>query len=153
MNKAELLKKIQEKLEVQLEAALAEALSAKEAANHPEAKAENKYDTRGLEASYIAQAQAARVEKIKEDLYNLSKISPPQDTEKVQMGSLIKAFYHQQQRESFLILLPVGGIEVNHQGKTVKSISLQSPLGQKLIGLYDGDEIQLKSELIEVEIL
>ena len=53
--------KICENLRLEQETAKRAADSAREGATHEDAKAENQYDTRGLEASYLAGAQAERV--------------------------------------------------------------------------------------------
>ena len=53
-----------------------------EAATNEESKAENKYDTRGLEASYMAQAQSLRVSELKKDHYNLLRMALPENPAK-----------------------------------------------------------------------
>lgn len=61
MNKVALIAFIVEKLESELKALKAAALETYAAATGDESKPENKYDTRALEASYLAGAQAKRV--------------------------------------------------------------------------------------------
>ncbi len=50
------------------------ALATYEAATHEESKPENEYDTRGLEASYLAGAQAKRTAEIEELLIILKHL-------------------------------------------------------------------------------
>jgi hypothetical protein len=59
-----LIQAILAKLKLELGAVLAAAKSAHEAATHAESKAEDQYDTRGLEASYLAEAQAKRAAEL-----------------------------------------------------------------------------------------
>lgn len=150
MNKASLLKKILSELEVKLFAAIEETKSAKEAATHEESKPENKYDTRGLEATYMAQAQAKRVSQIKEDVYNLSKLNLQESSKKISSGSLIKLLYIEQNKEVFYFVLPSGGINIDFNGETIKSLSVSSPLGQALLNKEEGDEITFRKEIIEI---
>ena len=66
MDKAKLIAKIVASLEAELEVTLNAVKSAVEGATHEEARAENEYDTRGLEASYLAGAQTARTAEIEQ---------------------------------------------------------------------------------------
>jgi transcription elongation GreA/GreB family factor len=149
MDKSALIKAIQNQLHDKLESTLAEALAAKEAATNEESKAENKYDTRGLEASYIAGAQAKRVAQFREDLYNLSKVDL-KTSESIRVGSLAEVFHDQKNESFFYFLLPCGGVTVDFNGKTVKSLSPTSPLGQKLLGLFCEDAVSFRGENLEV---
>jgi hypothetical protein len=58
MNKRAVLKKIIAKLTGELEVYFRAAEYARAEATHEQNKAENKYDTRGLEASYLARGQS-----------------------------------------------------------------------------------------------
>ena len=68
MNKPDLLRAILESLAVELETAVREAKAASDAATDPDSRAENKYDTRALESSYLARGQARRVTELQESL-------------------------------------------------------------------------------------
>ena len=68
MNKHAVHQLVLEKLSVDLDIAQRAAQTAYETATHEENIAENKYDTLGLEASYLAAGQAKRVEEIKQAL-------------------------------------------------------------------------------------
>ena len=138
-------------MQIKLNAALSEVKSAKEAATHEESKAENKYDTRGLEATYIAQAQAKRASEIKEDLYNLSKVEFPTGHNTVSVGHLVQIFYSDQNKDSWLFLLPSGGASLKINGQTVKTISPKSPLGQLLIGKQEEESFLFRREEVEIK--
>ena len=60
MNKRDLLKKFEARIAADFSVLTQAALAAREAAIHSESKAEDQYDTRGLEASYLAGAQSKR---------------------------------------------------------------------------------------------
>ena len=59
MNKRAIIKKIVAKLTSELEVYFRAAQFARAEATHEQNKAENKYDTRGLEASYLARGQSS----------------------------------------------------------------------------------------------
>jgi hypothetical protein len=58
MNKRALIKKIVARLTDELEVYFRAAQASRAEAMHEQSKAENKYDTRGLEASYLARGQS-----------------------------------------------------------------------------------------------
>ena len=64
MNKEALIKKIVARLREELEAYFNAARTAHEEATHEQSKAENKYDTRGLEASYLAHGQSRQAAEL-----------------------------------------------------------------------------------------
>src|SRR4051812_3963394 len=64
VSKARVVALVVERLMAERESLVSAARAAHEAATHAESKPEDQYDTRGLEASYLAAAQARRVEEI-----------------------------------------------------------------------------------------
>src|ERR1700739_3698155 len=64
MNKTQLLKKIVSSLSESLETLDKDALASDAEATHESSKAESKYDTRGLEAAYLAGGQARQAKEI-----------------------------------------------------------------------------------------
>ena len=72
MNKKALIELVLIELKRQHQTLFNSALEAKSAATDEESKAENKYDTRGLEASYLAGAQAKRTTELEETIKVIS---------------------------------------------------------------------------------
>src|SRR6185295_10882737 len=64
MNKRALIQKIITKLTSELEVYFRAAQAARAEATHEQSKPENKYDTRGLEASYLARGQSKQAAEI-----------------------------------------------------------------------------------------
>lgn len=92
MNKAAVLRKIVERLTSDLELYLKAARAAHFEATHEQSKAENKYDTRGLEASYLARGQsrqAAELELAVQQFQRLSSSSWP-DGQPADIGALVE---------------------------------------------------------------
>lgn len=67
------------------------ARTAHETATHEENIAENKYDTLGLEAAYLATGQARRAEAIRQAIAHWRQFRPrPYDASKgIQLGALV----------------------------------------------------------------
>ncbi|MCF5569640.1 transcription elongation factor GreAB, partial [Pseudomonas sp. PA-3-11C] len=91
MNKHAVLQLILEKLTVDLDIVRRAAQTAYETATHEENIAENKYDTLGLEASYLATGQARRVEEIKQSLVLCQQLQlrAYDDRRGIEIGTLV----------------------------------------------------------------
>lgn len=155
MDKKTVLNQLITQLISDIEMTTQSALAAKEAAIHQESKAEDQYDTRGLEASYLAGAQASRVSEMEEllaiyrnlDLRTFDSNTPISATALVELRSDEKTVY--------CFLLPKGGgRSTSYAGKTVQVTTPQSPLGAALLGRKVGDEIEIISPTVrEYEIV
>lgn len=146
MNKNDILKIIVLKLEQTLEVLIQSANIAKEAATSEESKAENKYDTRGLEASYLAGAQAKRAAELKESIRALKKMDVGASASNtiVGIGSLIELEINGEELIYFFILPSQGGLKIDYQGKTIQTLTPWAPLGELLNGKKVGDCFELK---------
>lgn len=118
----------------------------KEYATDAEFKAESKYDTRSLEASYLASAEAKRVEDLKLEIQMLEEIDleAPQKLGEVCIGSLVE-LRHQDQQRSYFLIPTSGGTLLKLQEKAVLVVSVFSPLGSALLGLKAGDEFEVET--------
>ena len=74
MNKQSLVKKIIEELTGELALYHKAARAAHAEATHEQSKAENKYDTRGLEASYLARGQSKQAAEIVQAIEQFEKL-------------------------------------------------------------------------------
>jgi len=131
-----------------LELALKAAQATYDIATHEDNKAENKYDTRGLEASYLAGAQAERVRDLKETLGVIStlKIKDFSNEDKIAQTALIKIEFNG--KKSWLLFLPKGGgHSFNYEGESIKVITPESPLGELLTGKSVDDEVTLNGKV------
>lgn len=140
MDKNQLLKLIVAKLN-ESAAALAKAAKASHAeATHESSKAENKYDTRGLEAAYLAGGQARQAKEIREaiDLYETLSIQDFSSGEPIDVTALVEV-ETDRFRSLYFIGPKSGGLEVEWLGKEVTVITPQSPLGQNLVGKKAGE--------------
>lgn len=152
MNKAHLLQLVLERLRASLAQAEQAALTAYETATHEENIAENKYDTLGLEASYLAAGQARRVEEIRQTLSAWQQLQVrPFDAERgVQLTSLIW-LVDERGTQQCLFLGPAGaGVKVNLDGQEVLVITPHAPIAQRLRGCNSGDEVQVGNQVFAV---
>ncbi|MEE4811522.1 transcription elongation factor GreAB [Pseudomonas alliivorans] len=145
MNKQDVLHHITEKLKVDLDIAQRAAQTAHEAATHEENIAENKYDTLGLEASYLAAGQARRVEEIRQSLkrYEGWSLKAFDESRGIQVGDLVM-IENDAGQVQFLFLGPdAAGLKVRMDEQLVTVITTYAPLGQHLLGKSEDDEVQI----------
>lgn len=144
MNKTKLLETIAATLDKELALLFEAAKNTYDIATHEENKAENQYDTRGLEASYLAGAQAERVVEMKESLVllNALKVKEFADKDAIALSALVEL--ESEGKNQIVFLLPkAGGFKINFEQKQIQVVTPDSPLGEALIGLYVGDVAQL----------
>jgi hypothetical protein len=117
-----------------------------EAATDEDAYSDGKYDTRSLEASYLASGQAQIVKELGDALqaFNLlraqSFIQPP--TQQVSLGSLLEI--KSNNTSSWYLLGPGGGgLEAEFENKQVLVLTLHSPLGHEVVTKQTGDSVKL----------
>lgn len=127
-----------------LDGALIAADEARATATNRENVAENKYDTLGLEAAYLAHGQSERVLQLEKDLaeFALLREQLSEHTE-AGIGSLVKLEQGNGATQFVFIGLASGGLRIQCDGVTVTVITPASPLGSALIGTECGDEIIL----------
>jgi transcription elongation GreA/GreB family factor len=143
MNKRDLLARIIAKLAAELEAITSAALATHAEATDEENKAEDKYDTRGLEASYLAHGQSKAAEEAAQAVAQFSAL-PVRDFaagEPISLGALVLLEGRGQSR--YFIGPRAGGTEIEGDGDPVLVITPQSPLGRQLMGRKQGDSLLL----------
>jgi transcription elongation GreA/GreB family factor len=145
MHKPTVHQLIIDKLRIDLDIAERAAQTAYETATHEENIAENKYDTLGLEASYLAAGQARRVEEIRQSLalcQNLT-LRPYDDQRGIEVGALL-GLEDEKGREQWLFLAPdAAGLKIDLVGQWITVITPRSPLGKSLLGKFEGDEVEI----------
>lgn len=139
MDKKKLVETIRTQLLNDLAAAKQAALATYEAVTHEESKPENEYDTRGLEASYLAGAQAKRIAEIEELLviYKHLDVKDFGPGDKINATALVEVEYNGK-HSFFFIMAKGGGLNVNFEGRTIQVITPSSPLGEALQDLRKG---------------
>jgi transcription elongation GreA/GreB family factor len=145
MNKRALIEKIVKQLTSDLEGYLRAARAAHAEATHEQSRAENKYDTRGLEASYLARGQSKQAAEIEAAIEAFGKLDGRvfAPGEPVDLGALVE-LEGAGERTIYFIGPKAGGTEVMHQKREVLVITPASPLGEQLMGRKQGESLQMK---------
>ena len=145
MDKSLLLSAIVSEISSALDNSLAAAEEARATATNKENAAENKYDTLGLEAAYLAHGQSERVLQLEKDLAAYVSLRDRlSDHAIVEVGSLLQ-LEHETGESRFLFIGPAsGGLVVSVGGVTVTVITPGSPLGKVLLGAGIDDDVSIE---------
>ena len=121
------------------------ARAAHETATHEESVAENKYDTLGLEAAYLATGQARRAEAIRQAIAHWRQFRPrPYDASKgIQLGALVCLGDCDDKRQQLFLGPDGGSMKLVCGAQLVQVISSETPLGRALLGRCEGDEVSI----------
>lgn len=147
-DKSELLKVIIKKLESVHQGAVDAAQRAYDTATDEENEAENKYDTLGLEASYLAHGQVQRVKECEADLIKFKQITNKISLSKapISIGSLV-CIEDEKSNVKWVFLSPVaGGLKVSFSDIEISLLTSSAPLGKLLMSKILGDEIEMITE-------
>jgi transcription elongation GreA/GreB family factor len=147
MPKAQILKLIIQQLSHDLAVQFGAAKTAHEASIHEENIPDNKYDTLGLEASYVAQGQANRAQDIKQALqtYNQLSLQCFDDNSPIRLTALVTLRTGDGTLKTVFIGPSEGGLKVVDGLTEIMVITPVSPLGRILIGRSSGDCIEAGS--------
>ena len=146
MNKQTIVNEIIARLDAELHRYAKAAQVAHAEATDEQSRAENKYDTRGLEASYLAHGQSRQVvetEQAREQYASLSlrTFSPE---EPIGLGALV-GLENDGGRLWYFLGPAAGGTEVLCETVEVLVLTSSSPLGRLLIGKRRGEQVGLGS--------
>jgi len=146
MDKQKLIHEIIRGLAEELNVLVQSAKAAHEAATHEESRQEDLHDTRRVEASYLAGAQAARVAELHR-LITVFKFFPvrqygPKDP--ACPGALVELDCNET-RAYYFVVPQGGGLVTRIEGKPVQIITPQSPIGDALMGRKAGERIDVET--------
>ena len=145
--KATLIEQIILRLKQEFDTLMEAAKAAHQAATHEESKAEDQYDTRGLEASYLAGAQAARAAALEKQIagFKFLKVRDFSKDESIAPGALVEL--EVSGRRTTVFLIPQGGgFALQVEGRTIQVITPEAPLGEALVGRKVGDVVEIEAQ-------
>lgn len=158
MDKRVLLDQLITKLQAEADAIGLAAKAAFEAATHEESRAEDQHDTRGIEASYLAGAQANRAAELQGLITTFRMMTlrefGPGDV--VEPGALVELVQEDTGRKTrYLVVERGGGTTLTLQGVPIQVIAPQSPLGEALLGrkLEEDFEVEAQGKLREYQVV
>jgi transcription elongation GreA/GreB family factor len=146
MRKEELLQAIVAALETDLAVVFAAAKSAHAAATHEECIADNKYDTLGLEASYVAQGQANRAQELRLALESYRGLALQRftATSPVRLTALITLEDADGGERRVFLGPEAGGLKIATPQGEILVITPASPLGRELLGKRCDESISIE---------
>ncbi len=123
------------------------ANTAHAAATNEESKAENKYDTRGVEASYLAEGQSRRVADLDVaiaayeglPLYEFDENTP------IRLTALVTLVDSDDNNRCLFVGPDGGGLVLALTTGECIVVTPMAPLGKALIGKVVGDEVVIKA--------
>jgi len=145
MDKLLVLEEILKALALAAQQARNAAHQAHETATHAENVAENRYDTLGLEAAYLAHGQSLRVIECEVDIDAFQALNhdPWPADQPIHIGALV-CLIDDQKNQRWLFLGPrAGGLKLQVGGQEIVLITPSAPLGKALLGCLLNAEITL----------
>lgn len=147
MNKPMILKALLAELEEDLRRQLAANEAASAGATDGEARAETKWDTCGLEASYLARGHAQQFQALAADVHNLRGfVAADYSDRPVGVGALVTVDAAGETLLFFLLHCG-GGIELEVDGREVTVITPGSPVGAALADKVQGAAFSFRAGL------
>lgn len=146
-NKESLRQAIILALQANLDTATRAANAAKETATSKETVAENKYDTFGLEASYLAHGQSKRVEELLCAIkcYTSMPLKEFSEDDEIDISALVTVSTDNDDVKHFFLGPEAGGLKIECQDKTIMVITPSTPLGKQLLGKQLDDVIKIST--------
>ena len=145
MNKPMILKALLVELEEELHRLQAANERASAGATHSEAKAETKWDTCGLEASYLARGHAEQFKTLAAEVHNLRGFTAPDYSGRpIGVGALVEVEMGGEAMLFFLLHCG-GGIDLTAEGREVTIITPESPVGAALLDKQQGGSFSFRA--------
>ncbi len=145
LHKRMIVEAIIEQLKVKAGHHLSAAKAAHAEATHEESIAEDKYDTRGLEAGYLAVGQARMMDEAADAIraYSMLFVRKFAPDDPVDLSAVVEISVNKS-KETVFIGPSGGGVEVLVEGRSLLVITPESPLGRLLMGKRSGDRFKRK---------
>ncbi len=146
MNKKLIVRKIVDDLTARAALHVDAARAAHAEATDVENKAEDRYDTRGLEAAYLAAGQSRQTAETERAIAAFKTMKLPKFGPKdpVDLGALVDLQVKGEDPSLYFIGPSAGGTEIVHEKRTLLVITPQSPLGEQLVGRKQGDRLKIR---------
>lgn len=146
ISKRAIVRQIIARLTEELETLAGASRSMHADASDEQNKAEDQYDTRGLETAYLASSQARLATEVEQALAAYQALKLRKFTEKTPLDLTALVELDGKSSRALYFLGPKsGGIEVQLAGKEILVITPESPLGRQLIGKKVGDRAALQT--------
>lgn len=156
LDKAALLVLLQSRIAADLEALMRRQQDVQDGATHEESRSEHAKDTRATEQSYLARGLAQRVEDLtrtrdalavlplrdfaQDDPIAVCALVTLQNEAETELEAKVEA------KVQWVWLVPgASALDLEQNGRAIRTVTPVSPLGRALLGLHVGDEGRLKT--------
>jgi len=116
---------------------------ARDTAVHADCLGSSKYETMGLEASYLAQGQGVRLLAVERSLAYFNQLTLTESTGVAGLSSVIVLNDEQGDQQLLWLAADAGGLKVQYGELIITVITTRSPLGKALIGKLADDGIDI----------
>ncbi|MGJ8655046.1 MAG: hypothetical protein ACSHX6_01245 [Akkermansiaceae bacterium] len=96
-------------------------------------KAEGKYDTQSIEASYLADAQTQQAKQLEQAIYKLHNLTLTDDPDTAVLGSIVILTTEDDTDHQFFLLPSGGGITLEYEDSPLTVVTPESPIGEIII--------------------
>jgi len=115
---------------------------ARDTATHADCLGSSKYETMGLEASYLAQGQGTRLLEVERSLVYFKAIIVA-ETDMIGLSSLLLLQDEHGDQQMLWLAAEAGGLKVQCNNTTITVITPKSPLGHALMGKTAKDDFEI----------
>lgn len=143
MNKQHILRLIIQQLTADLKISEQAVKVARDTATHSDCLGSSKYETMGVEASYLAQGQGIRLLEIERSLRYFQQLELPQSMTRIAMPALITLCDDNAIEQHLWLSADGAGMTIACEQDNITLITPRSPLGRALIGQEVGDFIEI----------
>ena len=150
MNKRKVVEKFCGELRAQFDLLRRASETARTDATDEESRARSKYDTQGLEASYLAAGQADRAEELAATIatFSATPFPPFNPKDAIAEGALVETVF-ERERSWFLLSPCAGGMTIDYEGAEITVLGPGAPVRRHLQGLKAGDRLKQPSLTIK----
>jgi transcription elongation GreA/GreB family factor len=145
LDKSKLIDALREQVSTELRSLRDSQRAVQEGAIHEETRQEDPKDTRAIEAQYVSRGLAERVEDLQRSIEALSRLRLDTFGPDDPIGLSALVGLKDGDAEKIYFLVPVaGGEALVVDEKSVRTLTLESPLGVALSGKYVDDDVELE---------
>ena len=149
MHKSQVIEQVRAELQDLFQRLKRASDTARHDATDEESRARSKYDTQGLEASYLAAGQAERAEEVAAliSTFNTTPFPPFTAADPISEGALVETVL-EGEVNWFLLAPCAGGMTVRCDGAEVTVLGPKAPLRRQLVGLKTGARLKQPKLLV-----
>jgi len=143
IDKQHILDLIIEQLRADLKVCEGAVAIARDTATHSDALGSSRYETMGVEASYLAQGQGLRLLEVERSLAWFNQVKLAEAGGIIRLSSLVSLLDEQGETQLLWLAADAGGMKIEHAGNGITVITPKSPLGKAMLGKHEGDSFDI----------